>query len=135
MEMACGKLELHLSGTRKVFGSTRRLACPHRHAQLVSHRIPAACSCRQRRDTHCERLTAALRLPVTGSARCCKHAWGRDKSGGGDEHRSFPWEAPSREPQYNRAPDPRQIPSPPRSRLRQDFGSLFLWLQLPVHLY
>lgn len=86
------------------FGSTRRLACPHRDAQLVSHRIPAACRYRQRRDTRCKWLTAGLEPPAySGWARCCKHAWGQDKSSGGDEHHGLPWEAPSWEPQLGSA--------------------------------
>jgi len=39
MEMACGKLELHLRGTREVLREHTEPGHPHR---LPSHRVPAA---------------------------------------------------------------------------------------------
>lgn len=59
MEMACGKLELHLSGTCTILWKHMETSLP---AHTASHHIPAACRYWQHRDTHCKQLTLAFLL-------------------------------------------------------------------------
>lgn len=137
MEMACGKLELHLSGTRGVLGEhagtllpAPTTASPH----PCRGQLPAAP--RHSLQTANGRSPGHQGRPPghQGCARCCTCAWGGDKSSGGDEHRSRPGRLSCRY-WYHQAPGPQQSPSPPHSRLRQDFFSLFLWLRLPAYLH
>lgn len=70
MEMACGKLELHLSGTCTILWNHMETSLP---APTASHHIPAACGYWQHRDTHCKQLMLALSLLVTQAEHAVVH--------------------------------------------------------------